>query len=306
MTSVATVYIGNLDPRVTKEELYRLCEEVGPVVAVRIPKDQRRPLSSTRYGFCTFVNAQDVQRAFAILGERCLHGEKLRVGFPNQGPHEPLRFDPLAAARKFLDSVDPAPSSAPEPAPSRYDPVPSYLLHLEKNPMTNREKFMAFKVARLEAKLEKRTKAAEKFRDAYHAVVYQLTCPFCQEPASALAETLCCSALACDRCTLQPRKECPACRTPARWQPSPAASRIAASLHSACPLGCREEFRRAELPRHMADVCPNALVTCPHTSCGQKMLRGQLVRHVCEAAAAPLVLGATNADQTDALKCALM
>jgi hypothetical protein len=305
-----TIYIGNLDPRVTTEELFRLCEEVGPVASVRIPKNKRRGMSSTRFGFgfCTFLNTQDVQRAFAILGGRCLYGEKLRIGFPSMGPHEPLRFDPLAAAQKFLDSVD-APESAPAPA---VDQIPSYLLHLEKHPMTGREKFMSYKVARLEAKLEKKTEAVDKFRTAYRDLVYQLTCPFCQEPAPTMVETVCCSALACDRCALLPHQKCPACRKPGRWQPSPAASRIAGTLRSACPLGCGEEFRRAELPRHMDDVCPSALVTCPHASCGQKMRRRQLEGHVCEgsskpdAAAAPPVQETTNDEQTDALKCALM
>lgn len=48
---------------------------------------------------------------------------------------------------------------------------PSYMHNLDKQPMTNREKFMCYKVQRLEAKLEKTSNQLQKFRTGYQNLV---------------------------------------------------------------------------------------------------------------------------------------
>lgn len=51
---------------------------------------------------------------------------------------------------------------------------PSYMHNLEKQPMTNREKFMSYKVQRLETKLEKTSAQLQKFRTGYQNLVHDL------------------------------------------------------------------------------------------------------------------------------------
>jgi len=58
----------------------------------------------------------------------------------------------------------------PQQHQQQVDPS-QYLHNLDKNPMTNREKFMLYKVQRVEGKLEKTTAQLQKFRSGYQNLV---------------------------------------------------------------------------------------------------------------------------------------
>ncbi|PVU94207.1 hypothetical protein BB560_005954 [Smittium megazygosporum] len=58
----ATVYIGNLDERVTVPLLWELMVQAGPVVNVHIPKDRVTQMMQG-YGFCEFQTEEDASYA---------------------------------------------------------------------------------------------------------------------------------------------------------------------------------------------------------------------------------------------------
>ncbi|KAJ2379514.1 Spliceosome-associated protein 49, partial [Coemansia sp. RSA 2607] len=74
----ASVYIGNLDERVTDELIWELMVQAGPVVNVHLPKDRvtQRPLG---YAFCEFQTASDAQYAVKIMNLIKLYNKPLRV-----------------------------------------------------------------------------------------------------------------------------------------------------------------------------------------------------------------------------------
>ncbi|KAJ2778086.1 Spliceosome-associated protein 49 [Coemansia interrupta] len=74
----ASVYIGNLDDRVTDEMIWELMVQAGPVVNVHLPKDRvtQRPLG---YGFCEFQTPADAHYAVQIMNLVKLYNKPLRV-----------------------------------------------------------------------------------------------------------------------------------------------------------------------------------------------------------------------------------
>lgn len=174
--------------------------------------------------------------------------------------------------RKMSDGALPMPSRGPPASP------PSSGHGRE----SNRERYLGYKLQRVEAKLEKASKGLAKFRTLYQALVHQLTCSICMEAWPRLFESRCCAALACERCAGR-APPCPTCQaSEAAWTFSPALSRLVSALRLDCPLGCGEDVTVAELERHKGSVCQSALVSCPHAQCQVKVRRRHQSRHKAE------------------------
>lgn len=61
-----TVYVGNIDPRITKEQLYELFIQINPVLRIKYPKD--KVLQAYQgYAFIEFYNQGDAQYAIKIM-----------------------------------------------------------------------------------------------------------------------------------------------------------------------------------------------------------------------------------------------
>ncbi|KAJ1946093.1 Spliceosome-associated protein 49, partial [Linderina macrospora] len=74
----ASVYIGNLDDRVTDELIWELMTQAGPVTNVHLPKD-RVTQSTQGYGFCEFQSSDDADYAVKLLNMIKLFGKPIRV-----------------------------------------------------------------------------------------------------------------------------------------------------------------------------------------------------------------------------------
>ncbi|CAL9731099.1 protein Hsh49p [Monosporozyma unispora] len=61
-----TVYVGNIDPRVTKGQLYELFIQVAPVVKINYPKDKILQ-KYQGYAFIQFETEQDVEYVIKLL-----------------------------------------------------------------------------------------------------------------------------------------------------------------------------------------------------------------------------------------------
>ncbi|KAJ2742977.1 Spliceosome-associated protein 49 [Coemansia sp. BCRC 34301] len=97
----ASVYIGNLDDRVTDELIWELMVQAGPVVNVHLPKD-RVTQSSQGYGFCEFQTAEDADYAVKIMNMVKVFGKPLRV---NKSAHDRRALD--VGAKLFIGNLDP-------------------------------------------------------------------------------------------------------------------------------------------------------------------------------------------------------
>ncbi|CAI4036601.1 hypothetical protein SMKI_15G4500 [Saccharomyces mikatae IFO 1815] len=61
-----TVYVGNLDPRITKEQLYELFIQINPVLRIKYPKDKVLQ-THQGYAFIEFYNREDAQYVIQIM-----------------------------------------------------------------------------------------------------------------------------------------------------------------------------------------------------------------------------------------------
>ena len=74
----ATVYIGNLDERVTDSLVWELMLQAGRIVNVHLPKD-RVSQSHQGYGFVEFISEEDAEYAAKTMNQIRLFGKPIRV-----------------------------------------------------------------------------------------------------------------------------------------------------------------------------------------------------------------------------------
>ncbi|KAG8828983.1 Splicing factor 3B subunit 4 [Serendipita sp. 399] len=98
----ATVYLGNLDERVTDAIVWELMLQAGPVVNVHLPKD-RISMSHQGYGFCEFLTEEDAEYACKIMNQIKLWGKPIRV---NKASSDKKQLD--IGANLFIGNLDPA------------------------------------------------------------------------------------------------------------------------------------------------------------------------------------------------------
>ncbi|KAL1757766.1 hypothetical protein FB107DRAFT_259375 [Schizophyllum commune] len=96
----ATVYLGNLDERVTDAIVWELMLQAGPVVNVHLPKD-RISMSHQGYGFCEFLTEEDAEYACKIMNQIKLWGKPIRV---NKASSDKKQLD--VGANLFIGNLD--------------------------------------------------------------------------------------------------------------------------------------------------------------------------------------------------------
>ncbi|MCJ1472830.1 hypothetical protein MMC13_001479 [Lambiella insularis] len=74
----ATVYIGNLDERVSDSLVWELMLQAGRIVNVHLPKD-RVTQTHQGYGFVEFISEEDAEYAARIMNQVRLYGKPIRV-----------------------------------------------------------------------------------------------------------------------------------------------------------------------------------------------------------------------------------
>ncbi|TRM59849.1 hypothetical protein BD626DRAFT_506608 [Schizophyllum amplum] len=96
----ATVYLGNLDERVTDAIVWELMLQAGPVVNVHLPKD-RISMTHQGYGFCEFLTEEDAEYACKIMNQIKLWGKPIRV---NKASSDKKQLD--VGANLFIGNLD--------------------------------------------------------------------------------------------------------------------------------------------------------------------------------------------------------
>ncbi|NXM31815.1 RBM7 protein, partial [Oxyruncus cristatus] len=116
-----TLFVGNLDPKVTEELIFELFHQAGPVITVKIPKDRDgRP---KQFAFVNFKHEESVPYGLQLLNGIKLYGRPMRIQFRSGSSHAAqdtsLSCSPLGATGAI-------PPGMPHPASncSRYERVP--------------------------------------------------------------------------------------------------------------------------------------------------------------------------------------
>mmetsp|Transcript_2970 Transcript_2970/g.4254 ORF Transcript_2970/g.4254 Transcript_2970/m.4254 type:complete len:253 (+) Transcript_2970:54-812(+) len=79
----ATIYVGNLDPKIDEEVLWELMVQCGPVANLHLPRDK---ITTTHqgYGFVEFKNEDDADYAIKIMNMIRLFGKPIRCNKSSQ------------------------------------------------------------------------------------------------------------------------------------------------------------------------------------------------------------------------------
>jgi splicing factor 3B subunit 4 len=97
----ATVYVGNLDDKMTENLLWELFLQAGPVVNVHMPKD-RISMQHQGYGFVEFMGEEDADYAIKIMNMIKMFGKPIRV---NKASSTQKNLD--VGANLFIGNLDP-------------------------------------------------------------------------------------------------------------------------------------------------------------------------------------------------------
>ncbi|XP_044058979.1 RNA-binding protein 7 [Siniperca chuatsi] len=80
-----TLFIRNLDARVTEELLFELFLQAGPLIKIKIPKDSDGKQKT--FGFAVYKHEVSVPYAMQLLDGTSLHGRTLHVQFRSGSSH---------------------------------------------------------------------------------------------------------------------------------------------------------------------------------------------------------------------------
>ncbi|MEQ2166445.1 RNA-binding protein 7 [Goodea atripinnis] len=80
-----TLFIRNLDTRVTEELLFELFLQAGPLVKTKIPKDLDGKLKT--FGFAVYKHEVSVPYAMQLLNGTSLYGKTIQVQFRTGSSH---------------------------------------------------------------------------------------------------------------------------------------------------------------------------------------------------------------------------
>ncbi|KAH8689701.1 splicing factor 3b subunit 4 [Talaromyces proteolyticus] len=98
----ATVYIGNLDERVTDSLVWELMLQAGRIVNVHLPKD-RVTQAHQGYGFVEFISEEDAEYAARIMNQVRLYGKPIRVNKASADKQKTVEV----GAELFVGNLDP-------------------------------------------------------------------------------------------------------------------------------------------------------------------------------------------------------
>lgn len=98
----ATVYIGNLDERITDALVWELMLQAGRIVNVHLPKD-RVNQSHQGYGFVEFISEEDADYAAKIMNQVRLYGKPIRVNKASADKQKSTEV----GAELFIGNLDP-------------------------------------------------------------------------------------------------------------------------------------------------------------------------------------------------------
>ncbi|KAI5806558.1 hypothetical protein DFH27DRAFT_466710, partial [Peziza echinospora] len=98
----ATVYIGNLDERVTDAIVWELMLQAGRIVNVHLPKD-RVTQTHQGFGFVEFISEEDAEYAARIMNQIRLYGKPIRVNKASADKQKTVEV----GAELFVGNLDP-------------------------------------------------------------------------------------------------------------------------------------------------------------------------------------------------------
>lgn len=101
------LFVGNVNPKVTEDQLRRLFSKAGEVVEVRIPRD-RESAQPRGFAFVEFADEEEAEQALDLFDEAVLEGRSIRprIAFERPEREGSRRRDRPRAAASDLDEEE--------------------------------------------------------------------------------------------------------------------------------------------------------------------------------------------------------
>ncbi|POI22850.1 hypothetical protein CIB84_013403, partial [Bambusicola thoracicus] len=110
-----TLFVGNLDPKVTEELIFELFHQAGPVIKVKIPKDKDG--KQKQFAFVSFKHEESVPYGMNLLNGIKLYGRPINIQFRSGSSHASQDSNSSCLPH---GAASLGPSGTPHPA-SRHD-----------------------------------------------------------------------------------------------------------------------------------------------------------------------------------------
>ncbi|KAM9481007.1 RNA-binding protein 7 isoform 2-T2 [Clarias gariepinus] len=114
-----TLFVGSLDSQVTEELLFELFLQAGPVIKVKIPKDNDG--NSKQFAFVNFKHEDSVPYSMQLLTGIRLYGRQLNLQYRAGSSH--INQEGKSPA----NSQNPSPANTPTHRGARYDRTPDQM-----------------------------------------------------------------------------------------------------------------------------------------------------------------------------------
>ncbi|KAI5753880.1 hypothetical protein M8J77_004102 [Diaphorina citri] len=107
------LYLGNLNPKITEQQLMEIFGRYGPLASIKImwPRSDEEKARGRNCGFVAFMNRKDGERALKYLNGKDVQSYEMKLGW---GKSVPIPSYPIYIPPKMLElTVPPPPSGLP-------------------------------------------------------------------------------------------------------------------------------------------------------------------------------------------------
>ncbi|XP_067631661.1 U2 snRNP-associated SURP motif-containing protein [Eurosta solidaginis] len=158
--TTTNLYLGNLNPKISEQQLMELFGRYGPLASIKImwPRSEEEKQRGRNCGFVAYMSRKDAERALKTLHGRYIMGYEMRLGW---GKSVPIMNQPIFIPPTLLELTLPPPPSGlpfnaqPPPAEAQILPRINYKEYTTEEEKENMEKILYKSVVKVFIPTEK-------------------------------------------------------------------------------------------------------------------------------------------------------
>lgn len=110
--TTTNLYLGNLCPKISEQQLMDLFGKYGPLASIKImwPRSEEEKSRGRNCGFVAYMSRRDAERALRSLNGRTVMGYEMKLGW---GKSVPITSHPIYIPQALLDYLQPTSSNLP-------------------------------------------------------------------------------------------------------------------------------------------------------------------------------------------------
>lgn len=127
--NTTNIYLGNLNPKISEQQLMELFGRYGPLASIKImwPRSEEEKSRGRNCGFVAYMSRVDAERALKLLNGRDVMGYEMKLGW---GKSVTVLNHPIYIPPALVDYVTPPPPSG---LPFNAQPQPNDTIHVRSN-----------------------------------------------------------------------------------------------------------------------------------------------------------------------------